>query len=722
MSVQEHWDLGQTADSNICMPLGSFKAAKDNYVDHLAIVACQLFGNTLAICPETRRKVQNTVLPAPPPIALRLLQIKVGHSAHDCANYFGTSQAGLQFLSFATALIATMGAVESSKGIHRLLSDYEFDEALLPTPEQVEKLMVNLESRCHLSSFGNELVGWHDQLCDKINDNENHVVWSGGLSTPTLWALDHIVCAFKELSGVGDRGTIEVTFSVSSITSWLAAFTNWYFGSPPSIYKQDGTPVMVTPGSKVCICVLPKSDSGEQQFEMTLHYSNDRPFSPLAISDRCRWSVMVDLRTYCKWLVRDLDCAKAGALMAAIRGSIGPAVKMAAANVSFSGWYSNDTQHLIPQNWRYPPERTQPWRETSKVLSLMFEDYDGDSADSYVTVGPEAVTLYEIPAVWAYIESARIGRGPSQVTVPQDIEASRVHFLKTLAQVVTKVLALSLYQHPESLKVFTRWDFPGTSSVVNLIAQALDGAKTSCPANALLDEALCLVGQTNGRDTDPAFAIMSSAYGQTVYFSFLETIDVVKRGYMSLSWLPGEIWFNKQRIRHHVRTPLGTLYDSSQFNYRQPDTEMAKTTRVNESVDLPAHLFPQWIGDWANGLALKVHGDEAFRRSKYVGVGGVLNSLAGSLFLEKCPDPPDMGLDEELEKVCHYLAPGDDQPIINGVDIYIFAVGWNDLYRFYSCAWLAGMPAVFGGDVCSNCCVKLCREAGLHFIIADFGH
>lgn len=710
MPPQEYWDVEKTADGQVTLPHAIFQTANSNFVEPLAILACELFGTTLAICPQTCRKVQNTVLSTPPHVALRILNLKVGHSAQDCASYFGTSQAGLQFLSLATALIATMGAVESSEKICRLVDDSASDEALVPALAQVEKLMVNSEQRCHLSPFGNELVGWHDQLCDKMNDNENHVAWTGGLLTPTTDALKLIVRAFREISGAGDRGTIGVTFSVSSIAAWLAAFTKWYFGSPASIYKKDNTPITETPDSKVRIFVLPNSDSEKQFFDVTLHYSNDSPWNTSASKDGCTWSVMVDLRMYCKWLLRDLNCAKGGALMAAVRGSIGPAVKMAAANVSFSGRYSNDTQHLIPQNWQDPPERTQPWRETSKVLSLMFEDYDWNNADGHITVAPEAVTLYEIPAVRAYIESARIGFGPSQSTVAQDIEASRVHFLKTLAHVVTKVLALSLYQHPESLKVFTLWDIPGSSSMVNLIAQALDGAKTSCPANALLDEALCLVGQANGRDTDTSFAIMSSAYGQAVYFSFLETIDVVKRGYMSLSWLPGEIWLSTMRMRH-MRTPPGTLY-----NYNPPDTEIARTAPVS----LRGSLFPQWkLNAW--GLVLKMHGDEAFRRSKHVGVGAVLSSLAGSLFLKKCPHHPTEEFNEEFKKFCHSLAPGDDQPIINGVDIYIFDIGNNDLYRFYSCAWLAGNPAVFGGHVCLNCCVKACLEAQIHFIIANYG-
>ena len=44
-------------------------AASDN-VQAFAILACEQFGNTLAICDETLRKVETEVLPSPLPVTI----------------------------------------------------------------------------------------------------------------------------------------------------------------------------------------------------------------------------------------------------------------------------------------------------------------------------------------------------------------------------------------------------------------------------------------------------------------------------------------------------------------------------------------------------------------------------------------------------------------------------------------------------------------------------
>lgn len=80
MTLQAQWGLEKTADSAISISRGLLQAATSDNVQPLAIMACERFGNTLAMCPETCRKVEKTVLPTPPHAVLKFLQGTVGYS------------------------------------------------------------------------------------------------------------------------------------------------------------------------------------------------------------------------------------------------------------------------------------------------------------------------------------------------------------------------------------------------------------------------------------------------------------------------------------------------------------------------------------------------------------------------------------------------------------------------------------------------------------------
>lgn len=219
MALQAQWGLEKTADSAISISRGILQAATSDNVQPLAILACERFGNTLAMCPETCRKVEKTVLPTPPHAVLKFLQGTVGYSPNDCASYFGTSQAGLQFLSFATALLQTMDTLESAKRIHHLLLDSASDKALVPTLLQVEDLMESLEPRCRLSRFVDQVFGWHRLLCSLVKAYDELGLIYHAVEAPTPHVLKCIVDALREPCRVGDSGAVRVTFFTSSLAA-----------------------------------------------------------------------------------------------------------------------------------------------------------------------------------------------------------------------------------------------------------------------------------------------------------------------------------------------------------------------------------------------------------------------------------------------------------------------------------------------------------------------
>lgn len=57
MAVQLQWRLDSSANSALSVARSIFQAALNDNVQQLAILACERFGNTIAMCPETCKKI-----------------------------------------------------------------------------------------------------------------------------------------------------------------------------------------------------------------------------------------------------------------------------------------------------------------------------------------------------------------------------------------------------------------------------------------------------------------------------------------------------------------------------------------------------------------------------------------------------------------------------------------------------------------------------------------
>lgn len=723
MALQAQWGLEKTADSAISISRGILQAATSDNVQPLAILACERFGNTLAMCPETCRKVEKTLLPTPPHAVLKFLQGTVGYSPNDCATYFGTSsQAGLQFLSFATALINTMNTVGSAKCIHHLLVKSASDKCLVPTLLQVEDLIESLEPRCRLSRFTDEILGWHILLRNLVR-NHDEPLSNDELfrpAAPTAGALKEVVDAFRELSRIGDSGAVAVTFKTFGLASWLIAFTKWCLGSPPSTYMEDGTPLMETANSKVRVYLR------QALLEVTLEYAID---SPKELTVRglhgCMFG-MVGLRPYCQWLLRELGVDQ-GSALTAVQSTVAGAVKWAAANISFTD--GKNFTALVRGSTRreFPDLMLQPLRETSHVLSLMFEEYDSSDSTGL------RFSIHQIQAIRTHCESSPVNPERTHVDAETNFRDSLRLFLKALSQIVASVLALSLYQHPESMRVFTivpeassnRWELSssGPQRLADVIQTVLlQETQGSCPSHLLLDEAMKLAGHFKGCAAADHPVVMSSFSGQTIYFDFLNTNTVFESGYMSLSWLPGLIWHGADK-HHLVQSP------------RVPERLIKDNGTTTVPVQKPLNSLPGAFIKWVvkhegrrKGLllALATDGHKDSPNIWPMGVGGVLSSLLESTFLKTCPHDKDSCIDGALAERCRYHILGHDfpevakpvsPPVYEQRRIWLFAVDGDDALRFFASAHLFGQPAVFRGQACLNCCIRVCIKAGFSFVV-----
>ncbi|KAI0457743.1 hypothetical protein F5B21DRAFT_462973 [Xylaria acuta] len=257
-AIQGQWSLNEASSSVYGLARGVLQAATSDNVQPLAILACEQFGNTLAISQETRLKIERTVLPTPEPVSLQFLKLKVGFLKHDCAVQLGSNQAGLRFLALAATLISSLPPFSCAQALASMLEATSTNNQYLPTTRHLTDLVSSLEGRCRLAGFADVVYGYHSIINGvararglPVNEKDPLVPDSRGLTT--------LVDVFRQMQRIGEHEVASVVVEACASAAWIAAFSKWSLETPPSIYLADGTPVTPQPGSKVTLMVICES-------------------------------------------------------------------------------------------------------------------------------------------------------------------------------------------------------------------------------------------------------------------------------------------------------------------------------------------------------------------------------------------------------------------------------------------------------------------------------
>ncbi|KAI0115549.1 hypothetical protein GGR51DRAFT_503362 [Nemania sp. FL0031] len=253
--VQSQWSLNETSDSVYSIVRGVLQAATSDNVQPLAIMACEQFGNTIAISQETRLRIERTVLPTPEPVAIRFLKAKVGFMKHDCAVQLGSNQAGLRFLALAAALLACIPSYQCARALSLMLESTTSDKRLLPTTRHLTDLMSSIASRCSRSGFSDIVFGYSSAIAGACREN-GYQYDEQGHQIPDSEGISALVDACRSLQRVGDQELRSVIVETHECAAWVAAFAKWSLETPPSIYFADGEPMFFQPGSQLTIIVL----------------------------------------------------------------------------------------------------------------------------------------------------------------------------------------------------------------------------------------------------------------------------------------------------------------------------------------------------------------------------------------------------------------------------------------------------------------------------------
>ncbi|KAK0661624.1 hypothetical protein QBC41DRAFT_35686 [Cercophora samala] len=744
MSVSPQWSLDTTAQSGINIARGVLQAATSDNVQPLAIMACERFGNTIAMSIETRRKMEHSVVPTPPPAVLGFLQVTVGFAANDSATYFGRSLAGLNFLGLVCTLVTVMDTFNSGLAVHAMLEESAADKTLLPTEKQVIELLKSIEPRCYKSCFATEVVGWN-RLLKQTQTPRNLFAPQKGIVA--------LVDAFRQISRIGETEVTRIVIETSiSFAAWTAAFTKWCLGIPPCIAHADGTAGLDQPGSMVLINIIQDQDWRILTFRVTTH-SSIGALSELVAGPGSSVSIfgMINLSTYGDLLLNELGLNHGNAKRA-MEEAVPYALRQVLQKLEF---WSNLFGEADANSKR-------PNYQTDKVCGQKLSPLPGER-----TVGMAYALLCSLsaPPDLRSLDPRTLITDLPQVRIhTQNVTSSSKDFLRRLAVLIADTLALSLYSTPNSLLVehshalshtipHDVGRIPPLSGLPSDIFSVLRSGKTQdIHCEKLLRHALRLTGHKKAHPFQGW--LMMSSRGQTVWHTIFETNKYSNNGYLALSWFRGTIWFKKTSYDTCNSGPDYLVLNNGLNPNPTPSVAEEGVTRpVNYYADYRVHwdvaLLPHML---EISIGLREKDEQVLLAARDPRM--IMHNLANALMLNRCEHPSDTKLTEP-DSAARFISPLIREEIDETIGdnaqeneresgrqrgrrrkrrrapcglntINVVAVDGNDEMRFFALANSLEFPSpspehrpfvILRNEACLGCCLKLAREVGSKVVI-----
>ncbi|CAF9937652.1 MAG: hypothetical protein HETSPECPRED_000606 [Heterodermia speciosa] len=725
--LQIQWSLNHTFDLSIAVARSIFSAATHDNIQPLAILACEKFGATLAICLETSRRVETLVVRAPQMKMVNFVKASVGFK-EDSATQLCQSLAGTQFLALAASMLETMGPFQASLSLEQMLCRTAADKTLVPTARQLKDLLTVLEPRLGRSGFGDGLHGWHIFLS---NSYKNNITYRSTLedfkSRPSNTGMAQIVDCFRQMSRIGDASYL--IFKAQNSIPWLAAFTKWCLGAPPSISLENGTSIINQPESRVSIIVRLQSEVESSKLEILICRNLDSPVD-LIIADTVplTYTGMVGIETYGRWLIQKSNLTTEDDQRVLLQAL--PHASMQVVSLlrpSGSGGIASYTPPIKYGSSSLAPKCFPEIPAIVRTLKRLLDLEKGVSLPS-----PEAGLLVsDLPLVGMVLRDLKTKCCCSKCNGHR-IQDESVHlrglcivdkWKMNLARFAAEALALSLFEHSESLLVDANAYQPENNSFEIAVYSILwKGLETGCTINDILRYATTRVGQSKDvlQDISENQWVMSCCKGQAVYPALLASEDIYQTGYLRLSWAYGKLQYGDE----YFSRVCGV--SSSNTTGREIPSLVAGATR---------NLCPDYTFTWQvapKDTHLQVSlvvlsSNEAMTTLLVCHPFLILEGLASALVVGNCHHGEHCGLDA-ADRFCTYLDPinlHNDQGFYVGQEaegtaierIRIVPVVGNARQRMaalsspllYPLTSSNGYGCVLNQHACLQCSLDVCR-------------
>jgi hypothetical protein len=735
-SPQLQWELTKSLDSSLSIARGVIQASTSDNVQTLALIACERFGATLAICPGTCRKVEAQIirLQSPTTAIIGFLGAVVGYSKDDCASQLARSLAGVQFIALGTALVTTIGAFRGGEVLAQMLRDSAADKTLLPPARHLKDLLASIEHKCVQLKFPDMILGWSKIFLDSsTTDLEDRKIWKVDYDVPNSEGIGGLVDAFRQLSRVGNATSI--TLKTFGCTAWVAALTQWCLGVPPSTYLEDGTAIIAQPKSNVTIIAI-KGKTGmvkSADLEISIHRALNNPSDLItaANSGKC-WTGMISIEAYGQWLLFQYDL-NLGTAERAITHCLPYALKQVVTllrpsilrrfdrSVELRDWHHQKTHETYPE---VPDEvkrfSASPYPHDTTIARMLLRMLGSSDPQLSQTLPSlkDGLKITDLPLVSLHLEALRrncpcrtcSGTGPM-------FEVCKIAtFMRHLSSFTGDVLLLSLFDSPEALLVahglHRLSEF--NSSVFDIL---WTGKPQTLPIVKVLKDALSLVGHEVSDELKLKVWVLSCYKGQAVFPKLFETHRLQDPGYLTLSWAPGLLRYDGEvypkaigdrgagmHLGHHFPNVMDTMDVSVPINLVPKQCLVWRVVRADGFLKINAGI--EVDGTWVSML-----------NSPFL----ILANLSSALVTPSCPDSVNNSL-KTPDKWCQYTAPSEPLGILQQKSdpniTSVVATGDQDSLRMYSLGFYSDpFPFVIRNEACLACCLETCRTAGYPAII-----
>ena len=748
--MQLQWSLDHTASSTLSIARGIIEAATKDNIQALALLACERFGATLAMCSETCQKVEDLVIKTKPPAVVNFLSAFVGYSPTDCASELVRSLAGVQFLGLAASLVTTIGPFQGGNALEAMLISSAADKTLLPTARQLKDLLASLEHRCVRAGFADSVLGYQILLTKSQNLSGTQALdlWKGCTLHPEPAGVAVLVDAFRQLSRIGDVQRIIIR--TTACAPWIVAFTRWCLGHPPSIYFEDGHPLLEQ--SAVAVTVIVARNIGEQkEVEIELYREVDTPAELIKAGEGSEsYTGMISIENYGRRLLRENELASDTgfkAIQQALPYALKQSVTYLEVGLESVLWENNKPlPSCKPRFGTQVPEPNLQRLRTSlyapdALISEMVGRFLGLEQPLPLRSLGEGLLIENLPLVGLYLGELK-GRcscsactkspAKSPAGIWTYVRCLVAGFFNNLASLVADIVALSLFDDSQSLLVHMNHkrsaesseflladeikivERPATSSVFDFADKIkyvlCYGWFLGTNVQSLLVWALNLIGHEVHGDWAQDRWVISSFRGQAAFPKLYETQVLKKRGFLTLSWAPGLLF---HRGSAYTRGLNGRLSAST--------TTLPLAGMPNE-VTKPINLAPSMKVVWRvtpEETHLKIElGLESPDTNLSIVTTlpfTILCNMSVAMVMDSCPHDSNAALPRP-DSFCDYIGPLVPSASAKADRVKVVAVAGSSSLRMFALS-SGRFLAVLRGKACLSCCLEECRRFGYSVII-----
>ena len=729
--VALQWTLDHTVDQCVKVGRDVLLAANKDDVQPLALIACERFGATLAICPETRSKIEFLVRSQTESTIIGFLKAKAGYPKNGSMGQLSRSLAGINFLALAAALVSSTDTFEVGTALEKMISSSATDHVLTPTARQIKDLLNVLEPQLNRAGFMDEVLSWKEwwMAIDRTTEAEKLHLQQHGESFPSPDGLEKIVTALRSAYRIGQAKT--VTLTARSAAPWLTAFVIWCIGVFPTVYSHDGRVLHSQPHCPLAI-VYSEDSLFEKEIKLEITHQYDsftEMVSASIMSTQGRNSHfaagMVKIQNYAKHVIERLGYQsdlKRRVILQALPYALRQVRNSNYYYSAFIGAVTADLDSLpltVVASNPYPPD----W-----VIADTMRRYLSLKKRVDLATLEEGSLISDLPLVRTWLKTSH--------------NQDALIFESDISLMVADILALSLFHGcQDSLLVYyssswhKTWHTAAKSNLSKIIKDTLLGKTRSAPLIGktrdkslvvpLLSWALKLlhheVSPMVGDLGTPEW-VGSSFKGQVVFPKVFEDLSLRQDGYLELFCIAG------------VLTKIGTDHKPYSLVKGQTNTPTAADTRVESTpITRSLNLFPDERLVWRvvaldDCILVGMSWSQSLQNHR-VNPYGALLCPSMAFFSGSCQHDLNTSTEDQLND-CKYALPCSDLPLPYGVHmrrnmerISIYPTEDNNGLRLLALsafdAWneFQSPKILISGGACIDCLIHTCRLGDFSYLI-----